>query len=80
MTLNISIAPEKRFRPCETSLIPSDIYLLKVNNRNNKVQNMFNVNNKGIRTMLWHCSGVFIDNFEHISYLFLMFLLLTLSR
>ena len=28
----------------------------------------------------WRCSGVFIVNFEHISHLVLMFLLLTLSR
>ena len=27
----------------------------------------------------WHCSGVFIVNFEHISHLVLMFQLLTLS-
>ena len=28
----------------------------------------------------WCRSGVFIVNFEHISYLFLLFLLLTLSK
>ena len=28
----------------------------------------------------WHLSGVFIVNFEHISHLVLVFLLLTLSR
>ena len=28
----------------------------------------------------WYCSDVFIANFEHISYLVLVFLLLTLSR
>ena len=28
----------------------------------------------------WRCSGVFIVNFEHISYLVLVFLLLTWSR
>ena len=28
----------------------------------------------------WRCSGVFIVNFEHISHLVLVFLLLTLSR
>ena len=28
----------------------------------------------------WRRSGVFITNFEHISYLFLVFLLLTLSK
>ena len=28
----------------------------------------------------WHCSGIFIVTFEHILHLFLVFLLLTLSR
>ena len=28
----------------------------------------------------WHRSGVFISNFEHISHLTLVFILLTLSR
>ena len=27
----------------------------------------------------WHCSGIFIVNFEHISHLVLVFLLLTLN-
>ena len=37
---------------------------------------MFKVNNKGIH---WRRSNVFIVNFEHISHLFLVFLLLTLN-
>ena len=56
---------------------------------------MFKVNNRNIRTRCeicseltiktlerrqWHRYGVFIVNFEHISHLFLKFLLLTLSR
>ena len=53
---------------------------------------MFKVNNKNARTMCEICSnltikaperrrsGVFVVNFEHISYLVLTFLLLTLSR
>ena len=36
---------------------------------------MFKVNNKNIR---WRRSGVFIGNFEHISQLFQVFLVLTL--
>ena len=40
---------------------------------------MFKVNNKETRTTHWHHSGVFIVNFEHISNLFLVFLLLTLN-
>ena len=56
---------------------------------------MFKVNNKNTRTMCeicskltikiperrhWRCSGIFIVNFEHISHLALVVLLLTLSR
>ena len=42
---------------------------------------MFNVNNKDTRTtLITRHSGVFIINFEHISHLVLVFLLLTLSR
>ena len=43
---------------------PANIYLLKVSNRNSK---------KGMKY-------VFIVNFEHISFLFLLFLLLTLNK
>ena len=41
---------------------------------------MFKVNKKDTRTTLWRHSGVFINNFEHISHLLLAFLLLNLSR
>ena len=37
---------------------------------------MFKVNNKNV---IWRRSGVFIVNLEHISQLFLVFLLLTLN-
>ena len=47
---------------------PTGIYLLKVNNRNTR-----------IRCKYVHLSGVFIVNFEHISYLVLVFLLLNLN-
>ena len=42
----------------------------------------FKVNNRDTRTRceIWRGSGVFIVNFEHISRLVLVFLLLTLSR
>ena len=40
---------------------------------------MFKVNNKDIRTTPWRRSGIFIANFEHISDLLLVFLLLTLN-
>ena len=45
---------------------PAGIYMLKVNNRNT-------------RTRCEICSGIFIVNFEHISHLVLVFLLLTLN-
>ena len=41
---------------------------------------MFKVNNENTRTTTGRCSGVFIVNFEHISYLFLVFLLVTLNE
>ena len=42
---------------------------------------MFKVNNKDIsERRSWRRSGVFIVNFEHISHLVLVFLLLILSR
>ena len=40
---------------------------------------MFEVNNKDTERHHWGGSGVFIVNFEHISYLVLLFLLLTLD-
>ena len=40
---------------------------------------MFKVNNKDTRTTPWRRSGIFIVNFEHISHLVLVFLLLSLN-
>ena len=57
------------FRIEQTS--PVGIYLLKVNNRNTRAR---------CEICSIRHSGVFIVNFEHISYLVLVFLLLTLSR
>ena len=50
-----------------TSYNPADIYLLKVNN------------NRNDRTKCEICPGVIIVNFEHISHLVLVFLLLNLN-
>ena len=41
---------------------------------------MFKVNNRNTQWRQWLRSGVFIVNFEHISHLILVFLLLTLSK
>ena len=60
---------------------PAGIYLLKVNNRNTR--KMCEICSKlTIKTPEQrHCrrSGVFIINFEHMSHLVVMFLLLTLN-
>ena len=47
--------------------------VLLLSQSDSKVWNMFKVNNKDT------CSGVFIINFEHVSHLVLVFLLLTLN-
>ena len=61
--------------------IPAGIYLLRVNNRNTrkKCELCLKLAIKTPERCHWHCSGVFIVNFEHISRLFLVFLLLTLN-
>ena len=56
----------------EGRFFPAGIYLLKVNNRNTKRR-------CEICSKLTIRSGVFIVNFEHISRLVLVFLLLTLN-
>ena len=55
--------------------------LLKVNNRNtrNKTEICSELIIKTPERHYWCLSGVFIVNFEHISYLVILFLLLTLS-
>ena len=53
---------------------------LTIETQEQSVKNMLKVNNKDTRTTPWRRSGAFIVNFEHISYLILVFLLLTLSR
>ena len=58
----------------------ASIYLLKVNNRNTRTRCEI-CSKLTIKTpeRHWRRSGVFIVNFEHISHLVLMFLLLTLN-
>ena len=61
---------------------PSGIYLFKVNNRNTRTRceicSKLTINTPERRH--WRRSGVFIVNFEHISHLVLVFLLLTLNK
>ena len=60
---------------------PSGNYLFKVNNRNTRwrceICSKLTIQKPERRH--WHCSGVFIANFEHISHLVLVFLLLSLN-
>ena len=62
---------------------PENIYLLKFNNRNTgkkcEICSKLTIKTPERRRQRHH-SSIFIINFEHISHLFLMFLLLTLSK
>ena len=59
-------------------LYPAGIYLLKVNNRNTRTRCEI-CSKLTIKTPERRRSGVFIVNFDHISHLVLVFLLLTLN-
>ena len=61
---------------------PAGIYLLKVNIRNTRTscEICSKLTIKTPERRQWPCSGVLIVDFEHISHLLLVFLLLTLSR
>ena len=61
---------------------PAGIYLLKVKKRNTRTRCEIceKLILKTPERRYWHRSSVFIVNFEHISHLVLMFLLLTLGR
>ena len=61
---------------------PAGIYLLKVNKRNSRTRCEIcsKLTIKIPERHHWPRSGIFIVNFEHISYLVLVFLLLTLSK
>ena len=60
-----------------SKMIPANIYLLKVNDRNTRTRREIYSKLK-IKTS--DDVAVFIVNFEHVSHPFLVFLLLTLSR
>ena len=62
-------------------LIPAKKYMLKVSNRNTRkrCEICSKTTIKRPERSHWRRSGVFIVNFKHISFLFLMFLLLTLN-
>ena len=63
-----------------TCIKPAGIYLLKVNNRNTRTRcEICSKLTKTPERRQWRRSGIFIVNFEHISDLVLVFLLLTLN-
>ena len=63
---------------CMKRCLPAGIYLLKVNNK--KTRARYEICSKlTIKTRYWRRSGVFIVNFDDISHLLLVFLLLTLN-
>ena len=65
-------------KKCDTLIdIPDDIYLFKVNNRNTRTR--CEICSKLTIKTPERRSGVFIVNFENISHLVLVFLLLTLN-
>ena len=61
---------------------PAGYYMFKVNNRNTRTscEICSKLTIKTPERCHWRRSGFFIVNFEHISHLVLVFLLLTLSR
>ena len=75
----ITIAPGEGKEPTS---IPAGNYMFKVNNRNTRTmwELCSKLTIKAPERRQWRRSGVFIVNFEHISHLVLVFLLLTLSR
>ena len=63
------------------TVYPTNIYLFKVNNSNHRKRcEICSKLNITPERRHWRGSGVFIVNFEHISQLFLVFLLLTLYK
>ena len=61
---------------------PAGNYMFKVNNRNTRTRCEIcsKLTIKISERRHWRRSGIFVVNFKHISHLFLVFLLLTLSR
>ena len=62
-------------------IIPAGIHLLKVKNRNKRkmCEILSKLTMKTTEQRHWRHSGVFIVDFEHISHLVLVFVLLTLN-
>ena len=67
---------EKDLGFCQTSVMKLFAFMFKVNNKDTRTTQGLH---KTFRGTTWRRSGVFIVNFEHISHLVLLFLLLTLN-
>ena len=65
-----------------SGMYPAGNYMLKINNRNTRTRCVIcsKLTIKTPEQYQWCRSGFFIGNFEHISRLILLFLLLTLNR
>ena len=78
----VSIADALLKKPLSETIYPTNIYLFNVNNRNTtkrfKICSKLTI--KTLERRQWRLCGVFIVNFKHISHLFLVFLMLTLSK
>ena len=63
-------------------ILPASIYMVKVNNGNTRTRCEIcsELTIKAPELSQWRRSGIYIVNFEHISHLGLVFLLLTLNR
>ena len=80
----INLVRKLHFMQKETDVsnqFQASIYLLKLSNRNTRARCEIcsKLTIKTPERHQWHRSGVFIVNFEHISHLVLVFLLLTLN-
>ena len=73
---------EKMILKWHLSYNPANTYLFKVNNRNTRkrYEICLKITIKTSEWRHWRCSGAFIGNFEYISHLFLVFLLLNFEQ
>ena len=71
-----------KFQVRNKNINPANVYLFKVNNRNNRKRGEIcsKLIIKTPKRRHWRCSDVFLVNLEHTLHLFLEFLLLTLNK
>ena len=80
--LTIKIFSQCLLHHSDTITAPANIYLFKFNNKNTRkrCESCLKLTIKTPEWCQWRRFGVFIVNFEDISHLFLVFLLMTLNR